>query len=393
MAKSSGEDEVICFKGPPEILQADAFIKLRYFCDESLIVNHDKLTKAIDDIYWELQGQLDQNFVMLIGPTGAGKTAASRMLVNRICREHRANYPDDLRTIPAIFQEAAMPHRATFEWKIFWQLILGKVHAPLPQSALPMSVRTVGSHSISIADSAFPRSNAVVGALRERAFEAMGNRKVQLLAIDEAEGMFRVNAKNSARIDVEQKRSSTEKAEIMKSLVNRNPAPILLVGPTELFESALASGQLSRRNQVIEFSRYKASPEGIGSFSKGVLGLLAHFPAPIELVPSTAVNELFFQSFGLIGQARKLLLNSLRICLRAGKPLTMEYLRLGYPRKLQHQAIKVDVERCEEVLRRYMEPQDFGDPDPSASVTTPMPVGQTKPGQRKPDRQWQAEDK
>ncbi|MFH1987976.1 MAG: ATP-binding protein [Pseudomonadota bacterium] len=306
-------------KHPPELLSALPEICLNYFADKNLIVSHpafDKTLKAVKDA---IDPGLDQNMVNLVGPSGIGKTALTKLLVSQVNEKFMLQFPEDKISVPAAWLEADMPEEGEFEWKYLYMDLLQELHAPLIESTLPLTNRDSGEAGIRATIA--PEASAALpttGALRRRAKTNISSRNTRLIVIDEAKSLFVVNpnlTEKKLRLLLERK------AETVRSLVNRSPATLLLTGTFTLLDSVNLTGPLARRGNTVYFSPYEATAEGFEGFAIGLLGLLAHIPTIWKLNVQKMLPILFEQALGQIGMTRHILHKWMRKSLQNNCPM------------------------------------------------------------------------
>lgn len=292
-------------KYPPELLWAPPEKRLSYFSDKDLIINHplyDVKLQAADDA---MDPGLDQNLVILVGPSGVGKTALTKALVRMFNERVLRQNPEDRISIPAIWVEANAPEETDFEWRFLYQDMLEALHAPLIDSTLPVIDRNSGElgNRLTIA----PEESRTVpssGTLRHRLKTMIEARSTQLAVIDEAKSLFYVRPSLSGEV---RRALLEQKAEVVRSLVNRTPTTILLAGAFNLLAAVNLTGALARRSNIIYFPPYEATADGLAGYSIGLLGLLSHLPAKWSLDVKKMLPLIFEQSLGQIGMTRHIL--------------------------------------------------------------------------------------
>lgn len=292
-------------KHPPELLLAPPEVRLDYFADKNLIVSHPAFNETLKAAKDAIDPGLDQNMVNLVGPSGVGKTALTKLLVSQVNEKFIRQFPEDKVSVPAVWLEADAPEDDEFEWKYLYVDLLQELHAPLIEATLPLTSRDSGAAGLrsTIAPEA-SASLPTTGALRRRAKTNISTRKTRLIVIDEAKSLFTVNpnlAEDKLRLRLERK------AETVRSLVNRSPATLLLTGTFTLLDSVNLTGPLARRGNTVYFSPYEATAEGLAGFSIGLLGLLAHIPTTWKLNVQKLLPVLFEQALGQIGMTRHIL--------------------------------------------------------------------------------------
>lgn len=304
---------------PPELLSASAEARLSYFANKNLIVSHPQFEKTLKAVKDAIDPGLDQNVVNLIGPSGAGKTALTKLLVSKVNRGTLQHNPHDMVSAPAIWLEADASGEDEFDWKYFYVDLLQELHTPLINETLPLTSRSAGE--IGVRETIEPEAPGTIpsiGALRHRAKAMIEARHTQLVVIDEAKSLFLVRPGLS---DAARQIQLQRKAEVVRSLVNRTPATILLVGAFNLLESVNLTGALARRSNTVYFPPYEATLKGFTDYSVGFLGLLAHIPAIWELDTKKFLPILFEQALGQIGMTRHILHKWMRKSLQNGVPM------------------------------------------------------------------------
>jgi hypothetical protein len=382
MDKSSAEYSIVSLV-PDAILSGNDDQRLEYFKSEALTVQHPKLIQAVEELEWGLRGRIDQDYLMLFGPSGVGKSTAMRLLVNRM------NQTVVGRNRAAIFIETLASESNKFDWRGLYVDILEELSAPFPDRALSEVARKIGEEAISTVAMETYRANPTVPALKRRVLRTIADRKLRLLALDEAINFLADS--NGARLNSETETTSKSTAHIVKSLVNKSYGSVLFAGAYDLFDHAFATGQLARRADIVHFQRYTETAEDIAAFAQAFVGLLSHFPAPVELDPTTCAADMFEQAIGSVGLTRKILQRALVNCARRQLPLTNTVLKSGFFDKLSFSKLKKESAQGEEIVRDYFDEAQRKPLDKVSEDFAPASSAAGKPFERKPDRAWQGE--
>lgn len=374
---------------PVGLLKASDQERLAYFSRRDLIISHPEMECVIDATISATDPGLDQNLVLLVGPSGVGKTAVTKIAVSRINKRHFAANPDDNNSVPAIWLEADAPEKGNFDYKPFYIEALQQLQVPLVGKSLPVETRcTPGGSLKTIVPQSIGREPST-STLRTRARESLAQRNTELVAIDEAVNLLHVR---SYRTDRERRGKFAANANTLRSLVNKSPAILLLSGAFDLFDLMDLSGQLTRRRNVIYFPEYSESDEGLAGFSEGFIGLLSHLPVLLKVDVARTLRLCFEQSVGTIGIARVILHRWLKRSLETGEPLTEKLLmKCFFPKaslsKLREEA-KFGRRMVKELLETSHEDQS---PEPTAAGEHAKRAPRIKPGQTSPDRRWKAD--
>lgn len=360
--------------------------RLEYFKSRALTVEHPRLDQAVDELEWRIRGRIDQDYIMLFGPTGVGKTTAMRLLVNRMNQAAAARSP------AAILIEALASEANKFDWRGLYVDILEALSAPFPDSALSVVERSIGQTSLrTVAMESF-RANPSVPALKRRVLCTAADRNLQLLALDEAINFLADS--NGAKLNSDGEVDAKSTAHIVKSLVNKSHGSILFAGAYDLFDHAFQSGQLARRAEIVHFRRYTESPEDVSAFTQAFMGLLAHFPAAIELDPKDCAADVFEQSIGAVGITRKILQRALVNCVRHKLALTDSVLKSSFFDKVRHRKLKKESEQGESKVQEYLSGlnEDVPEKQDAPVKNTQKETRETsiapKPFERNQDRGW-----
>lgn len=364
---------------PHAVLSGSDEARLSYFASRALTVEHANLTKALEELYWAMQGRLDQTFITLIGPSGVGKTTAIRLLVDRLNRSASRS---------AIAVEVQSTETGVFDWRGFYVDILTELQAPFPDCALDEVELKIGERVLRTIASETFRSRPSVPALKRRVLRYIAHQGLQLLAIDEAINFLAPKPSGSSKSGLDN--SPASNPHILKSLVNKSSCTMLFAGAYDLFDHIYATGQQARRGETIHFRRYSESDQDILAFAHAFTSLISHFPAEIALDPQTVAADVFEQSIGAVGNAKNILHRALKRCLRDRVPLSVSTLKQSFFEKARYEKLKKETLQGEELLKRELPEEESFAPEVKKEQAAGHPTSHPrKVGERNPSRSWQ----
>jgi hypothetical protein len=309
---------------PPQLLDAPPQQRSKYF--KSVCVSHPRFDTALQEADRLLNPCLTQRFVLLVGPTGVGKSALLHTIVNRRTSRREDTLRLDACRIPAICLEAEAPDEGSFNFRSLHFAMLAEMQSALIEDTLEQVDREAGPAKVLSLQVEFHGRKATKDALRQRVRTSLLNRNVEVCCIDEARHIFAIGKE---RYRGQAREMFLTQATKLKSLINKTPTSLLLAGAYDLFALSQASGQLARRTRLVHFESYGTSRDDLKGFCKGLLGLLAHLPARHDIDPIADSAEICLHTAGCVGIANDLLDEALVRHCEDGVPLDIALLR-GY---------------------------------------------------------------
>jgi energy-coupling factor transporter ATP-binding protein EcfA2 len=372
--------------------------KLRYF--KQYKAGHDKLKEVSGQVKSAIRYLDDGCFILLVGPSGIGKTTAMNGIYNSLILDYMPAMQADAGLIPVI-KVNTKAEDGRFDWKEHWRDCLRELQEPLiDYKILPRRTRFDKSDNIIDPD----EGSGTKPVLRNAFESAARNRKLVVCFHDEAHHFTYVS---SARLIRQQH-------EILKSAASRSKSIFALFGTYDLLKLRNLSGQLGRRTVTIHFQRYGTNDNDIKAFVDALKSLLAHMP--LQRRPEFSDRDMetcFYMSLGCIGLLKDIFVASLDSVLEAGAEslsikdvieheLPTDVLdRISWEivngekkleesaaqQQLRRETIKMRMEKGAKYLVEHPEEAQFSDeqdkqsaPSTSASAQTPA---QTKRGGKK----------
>lgn len=368
---------------PPELLDESKEARRAYFRAYTMAHPHlASVDRAVWNAIHEPAGAL---LILLIGPTGVGKTTLLDHLEKRLCEEavpHLQEHPGHL---PVVKFLASTPATGQFKWADFFTRGLLAIREPLvnckvdPQAQAPREGR-----------SSFTPRNRLNAAVLQLSWEqALSHRRPAAIFIDEAQHLGKIG-RGSSLLD---------QLDHLKSLALLTNTVYVLAGTYELLPFRNLSAQLGRRSIDIHFPRYQATNKDDVRIFKTVLQTFQRH-LPLEIMPDLVSQwqDYYAYTAGSIGILKELLLKALAEALeRSAKTLEPEFLAHHAPSLATRQQMMTEIEEgekgfisdegAEEDLRKRMglsrQSQTSEKRSDALEVHTEQP-GTSSVGQRKP---------
>lgn len=311
---------------PKHIFDLPVDERIAYFAQE-VIANHPELSRALDELDRKAYPMFERRLILLIGPTGVGKTALLRKLVRRRINKNAEAIRKNRELVPAFMVEVEAPDKGPFRFPTLYREALREMQAALPELSQPVvSHRSAPVYPLCIGAEAI-RRRGDQDALKERFMTNLIDRKVEIASFDEAVNIFKVGRPRSQTERLQQLKDQADK---LKTFTNKTPAAVILAGAYDFFELTLTSGQLARRSLIIHMEPYRMTESGLDGFLKALMGLISYLPSAHELDPAVHGTELFLQCLGCIGTVKNILTEGLSLAVKANRPLTIKLLRRAY---------------------------------------------------------------
>lgn len=275
-------------------------------------IRHALLDQALADVQRLVDYPHAESVVVLVGPSGVGKSLVIKALERHLLTKYAAEIADDPGFIPFLSVKLNAPLDGNFNWKDFFiRTLLGGGEVQVDRKRSSGFEAQLDGHAVS----------AVGSLVREelrRSLESMvHNRRVKAILADEASAMLyqRAGMKRTLPFD------------ILKCLAIELRIPMILSGAYDLLGIREGTGQLLRRSEIIHFRRYSFSGR-VGDvshrqvFADVLATLLSAMDIPQETGLSEQVDFFFAKSIGCVGVLKDWLARSMAAAIASGGRLT-----------------------------------------------------------------------
>jgi energy-coupling factor transporter ATP-binding protein EcfA2 len=301
---------------------------------------HPRLVEARDKLADAIDGAAPGSLVLVLGPTGVGKTTLRMKVENLLTRQMAPATAADPGRLPFVSTEVVPPDAGQFRWRDYFSRLLAAMNEPLIDfKTLPSTART--------------RLPSPVGGMElgYAVEQALRHRRPPVVFIDEAQHLARIASG----------RRLSDQLDVIKSIANRTETVHVLLGTYELLAFRNLSAQLSRRSMDLHFQRYRAeSAEDRQVFRSVLLTFQKQLPfAEVEADLMALWEFLYERSVGCVGILKEWLM---RACVRAIKhgavTLSAEHL----------EKTALSTSQCEKILAESREGETRLNDDADASL-------------------------
>jgi len=319
---------------PHELLDQPNQARRDYF--RAYTIAHPTLA-TVDRAVWnaihEPAGAL---LILVIGPTGVGKTTLLDHLEQRLCEEALPRLEHNPGHLPVVKLLAATPATGQFKWADFFTRGLLAVREPLVDYKVdPQAVAARGSTFTFT-----PKNRADTAVLQLSWEHALKYRSPVAVLIDEAQHLGKI-ARGMSLLD---------QLDYLKSLAILTNTVYVLAGTYELLAFRNLSAQLSRRSRDIHFPRYQAtSKDDIRAFKTVLQAFERHLP--VEEMPDlvTQWQDCYARTTGCIGILKEWLLKALAEALETqAKTISPELLAHHAPSLASREQMLTEIEEGEQ---------------------------------------------
>lgn len=228
---------------PHEAAKRSIGDRLRYF--QHVKLSHPLLKSAIGAVRQIAGPGSPTNLILVVGPTGVGKTTLGRFVVDTMIADASDQMARNPSLMPAVMWESPLASEK-FSFGEWYMQGSKTLLAPLSNKAVTTRVEDGGVY---VGRSSTPS----VTALRNVLIAAAKGVNAQLAVIDEAAHML-VGAKGESLI---------ARVNALKSLSNSTEMRIALLGSYDLYNLVGVTGQLTRRIEVVHFARYRRGKDAV----------------------------------------------------------------------------------------------------------------------------------
>lgn len=319
-------------------------LKELYF--SRVVVGHQRMASVLDQLCEYCLGENAYDIVVLLGPSGIGKSCTLNALVKRTLKEYEDRMIQDPGMVPIIGIDVPEAGTRPFAYSTLYSDMLGQLHSPLPNRKVETAV--VGD---TIRIKPLNHGNSTVLAKQNALRQELKIRGTRVVILDES----------SHLIGHLQGQDLTNLANTFKSLSNVGGATLVLAGAYDMVKFLKLSGQLARRSKVIHFERYhlgasKQSAQDGCEFGNVILTFQENWPQanqPNFLGLAEGLHRACLGCVGILKQAFQVALNK---TLANGGTLTDQILQESLLPSGALARLTEETLEGEEELRAYLAP-------------------------------------
>ena len=276
-----------------EALLLDDVGKRKYF--DGVLLAHPRVTQTLDELQIHTSSQSGNSVVLLVGPTGVGKTTLIKALEEQSILSHRDEIERDPGFIPVAMMVAGASGERTFSWKMFYSSLGHAMNEPLMDRKLETRFER-NKTTVCL-----PAGTSSVAGMRMAVEKVMAQRRTKLIIVDEAVPLLRQANGNKLENHM----------DAIKTMADMG-ATLVLVGSYDLHRLAILNDQVARRTGTIHFTRYMTGiPADEAQFRKAIQKLQACLP--IQDLPDLTEysGDLHVATLGCVGLLKTILSRTL----------------------------------------------------------------------------------
>lgn len=337
------------------------------------VIRHGAFDEARSSVMFKLDCSSNTEVVLLVGPSGVGKTTLMAQIVESLLSREQATMERDLNYHPVIMTTAAATGHRQFDWRILYRDALQALGDPFVdvRGTTPLA----REHQNKLAGESLSASQ-----LRCDLEAEFRIRRTLYWFIDEAQHVLM-----GGRSGV-----PGNQFDVLKSLAQRTGVKLLLSGPYELMSHLAHSAQLARRSETVYLPRYRwESQEDLQQFGNALLTILQQLDITGYPAPSEHLEFFYRGSIGCVGILKDWLIKAHALAAMRGlKKLELQHLRATRHGARVLQRILLDIQNGEHALDSDDSEVNslFDNLPPIPSRQTPTQRGARRPGIRNPTR-------
>lgn len=252
-------------------------------------VMHAHLQEVLDKAIFYILRSPGTDVINIVGPTGVGKSMfLGRLEVEMIKARSRAMV-DNRNMRPFVSSMAVASGHRAYDFKRLYASVLTALGDPFANFPASMGRPTAQAFN-AIVDCR--RKTATTAAMRERLERELELRGTVVWCLDEAQHAVFGGRSGPPR----------HQLDVFKSIAQRGSTKLCLIGPPELEDQLLSSGQLARRSMTIHFRRYHHQNDGdllqFASVADKFFRLM-HFASTPDVTDS--LDFIYSGSLGCVG--------------------------------------------------------------------------------------------
>lgn len=246
-------------------------------------IKHARLLEVRDKVLAEIHRPGGASVIMVVGPTGVGKSTGIELIKEEITSEVLELLQTDREMVPYGYAVAPGPFGSGFDWKSLLADILISLHEPMMEKSIHFG-------PVFRTDDTYVYRQATKPKLLQQLGIAVEQRRPRAIIIDEAQHLLKVSGAKSA----------LHQMEAIKDLARIARTKLILVGTYELAQVFNLSGQLARRTAEVEFARYTLA-EDRDDFFVTLKTMQKVLPCAVDLQGADMRKLLYTGSLGCIG--------------------------------------------------------------------------------------------
>lgn len=229
---------------------------------DNLLIQHPRFMSVFEELSTHMQFGPSGRILMVVGPTGVGKTTLLRFFDQQLIHLLKTHTMD---FSPPLVCEAVAPELGEFSWKDFYTRALIQLNEPALEKK--NNLDEVAERVRSGERLTWFRRMTIPDLRRQFEIAVREHRPIATL-MDEAQHMGK--SRSAVR--------RLDNLDVIKSHANVTATTMVLFGTYELKELLYVGAQLSRRIEVIHFPRYRTTEEDLSQFARTVASFQKALP-------------------------------------------------------------------------------------------------------------------
>lgn len=267
--------------------------------------NFEEQCNIMHPVLKELQKRVERaiykpagaNIIIVIGPTGAGKSNLAHRLVKRIQRIEKIAGQEDRGRIPVSRIDVSPNLDGKFRWPDYFERVLTALSEPM------IDKKVLYNDVVPIF---LEKKNVKMAALQQATENALYYRKLRALLVDEAQHLVELTNDDTV----------IRQLNIIKSLADRSQVTHVLLGTYALGNALRLNGQLVKRCRLFEFRAYdRTEPTDVEMFKITLTKLGEKLPLPLTFDLVKHLDFFMERSAGCIGILRDWFVKSIDMAL------------------------------------------------------------------------------
>jgi AAA domain len=347
------------------LLRAPKEERMKYFVDYRSL--HPQLQSVCDQIMPIVRSPAGTDIIIVVGPTGAGKSTLVELLVKRITEMALPALEEDRGRLPVVGMKIPATERGSFRWSDFWIRYLSQLENPLAPFCRRTAPRTLRREGDSLRIS----SNNNLGDMARAVEAGLSQRRPFATIIDEGQHLMRIASG----------RKVLDHLDVIKTMADMTGVLHILIGTYDLISNLELNGQLSRRATTVHFPRYNANDKDhFLSFVSALNEFQNHLPLGVTPKLMENKKEIYAYCCGCVGILKNWFERTLATALdRNAETITFDDLKARSLKPSQCHTIAAEIAKGEALFKSLDDGEDLLyeqlglRPVPAAPESTPKP--------------------